>query len=337
MFETSLYNEADFPAFAEYIRLNFHPRYILGHKKYLDWQYQNSLHILKAGGKIVGHFGYRDIKYKLGEKGKLVRVLMNLFVLPEYRTFGGGAELSKSVLTNADLVMVSGYTPATTALCTRLVDNWQELGNLGRFIKILNSKNHLLTGYEIPPTVSKTGLNSDVKINVENDPAILEKAWLSARSRYRVTVERSYDYLKRRFIDNPFIKYTIFSCFKNDSVCGYVVGRTESDQGFKIARIIDFIALPESEASLINIFVNWAEENSCDAVDFLFSGQLYRSVLRDAGFFNISGTDFENFPILFSPISHKKTYINIASNLDFPLEECYFNKADGDQDRPNPH
>jgi hypothetical protein len=46
-------------------------------------------------------------------------------------------------------------------------------------------------------------------------------------------------------------------------------------------------------------------------------------------------TEFEKFPILFSPIAYKKTIINIAYNFETSLNACFLTKADGDQDRPN--
>ena len=100
---------------------------------------------------------------------------------------------------------------------------------------------------------------------------MLERAWLEAKERYTVTVERNQDYLKWRFLENPSIDYSVFTCFKDDSPCGFIIGRIESDQGFTMARIIDFITVEEAEIPLIENFVRWAYESDCDAVDFLFS------------------------------------------------------------------
>ena len=94
----SLYEDSDFKIFSEYINKFFKPNYILGYKEYINWQYENSLYILKIENRVAGHFGFRDIPYKIGHNVENVRVLMNLFVVPGLRTMGAGAFLAKKFL-----------------------------------------------------------------------------------------------------------------------------------------------------------------------------------------------------------------------------------------------
>ncbi|MEK7500697.1 MAG: hypothetical protein AAB642_01055, partial [Patescibacteria group bacterium] len=332
------YRDTDFKIFSEYIESAFYSGYILGHEKYLKWQYSDSLYLLKAGDQIVGHFGFRDIPYKVGQAVKDVRVLMNLFVLPQFRVLGGGAILSGRVFDTPNAIMVSGYTPAVHQVCMHLIKGWKAVGNLSRFIAILNPQNSLVAGYKLPRFGFKRQPSLGFSVSASTgEPGILEQVWLKARLRYGLTVERTRSYIKWRFFDNPLIKYSVFVCYQGGSACGYLIGRTESDAGFKIARIIDLVSVEAADQHLVRSFVSWARRRGCDAADFMFSGGWYRDSLERSGFFDVSGTDFRDFPILFSPISSKKTYINLAHNLGLSLDECYFTKADGDQDRPNPH
>ena len=39
---------------------------------------------------------------------------------------------------------------------------------------------------------------------------------------------------------------------------------------------------------------------------FYFPGKFYEKSLKESGFFDVTDTDFVNFPVLFSPISNKK-------------------------------
>ncbi len=337
MFVTT-YQNTDFKIFSEYIKSVFNPNYILGYEKYLKWQYSDSLYLLKAGDQIAGHFGFRDISYKVGEMVKNVRVLMNLFVLPQFRVSGGGAILSGKVFDTANAVMVSGYNPALHGLGAHLISGWKAAGNLSRFMAVLNPKNPMLAQYKSswarPVRKRHRGWVVDLGIS---DPDVLERAWLESRFNYRLTVERSSSYVKWRFFDHPFIDYRVFVCFNNGSPRGYLIGRIEGNSVFKIARIIDLVAVEPADYCLISSFIDWAGQEFCDAADFMFSGKAHREALRDVGFFDVLDTDFADFPILFSPISNRKNFINIAYNLEFGLGECYFTKADGDQDRYNPY
>ena len=333
-----IYREADFSKFSKYIELAFNCNYILGCKKYLDWQYGGSLYILEAGDKIIGHFGFKDIPYKIRDEVKPVRVLMNLFVLPPFRVLGGGVALMRAIFNTKGPILVSGYSPAFQKLCSRLNKNWRAQGNLSRFMTILKNYHPLLADYEVPAKLLFKSRQNDIfSIEVDTkDPKLLEQVWLRFRSHYRVTVERSSDYIRWRFLDHPFIKYSVLVCRRAGLACGYLIGKMETDQGFKIARIIDLIGPAEAASSLISEFVAISFRQDVDAVDFMFSGRLYYKPLFEAGFFDVAGTDFESFPILFNPISTKKTFINIASNnMDFRSGDCYLTKAEGDQDRPN--
>lgn len=332
------YKNTDFKTFSEYIKSAFYPSYILGYEKYLKWQYSDSLYLLKAGDQIAGHFGFRDIAYKVGGAVKDVRVLMNLFVLPQFRVLGGGAILSGGVFDTPNAIMVSGYTPALHKVCAHLIKGWRAAGNLSRFVAILNPQNSLVTGYKLPPSRPIKTRSGGWSVNLGvNEPGVLEQVWLESRSNYRLTVERSIGYLKWRFFDHPFVDYHIFVCFKKGSPRGYLIGRIEGDSVFRVARIIDLVAIEPADYCLLAGFVDWARQQFCDAADFMFSGKAHQDALQSAGFFDVSDTDFVGFPILFSPISNKKTFINIAYNLEFGLGECYFTKADGDQDRYNPY
>ena len=85
----------DMTAFRHYIGKAFHRKYILRDARYLKWQYSR-FYIIRAGGSIVGHFGFRDVAYKAHDTTKRVRVLMNLYVLAPYRIFGVGTMLIKN-------------------------------------------------------------------------------------------------------------------------------------------------------------------------------------------------------------------------------------------------
>lgn len=335
-FSIQIFNKKELPEFQDYIRQAFHEKYILVDQRYIDWQYGGRIYVAKDGARIIGHFGFRDLPYKFYKESGMMRILMNLMVLEPYRLLGVGALLAKEVFNTKNKILVSGYTPAAQKLFSHLRSDWKEAGNLSRFIAIFNPSATLFSGYKIPvifdPQISRNMFDVCEAEDIAKD---FEDFWKNVRERYPIAAERTLDYLNWRFINHPFFKYSILTARHKNNLAGYLIFRFEEDQGFKIARIIDFVSEEAAEKSLIGKFLELAKNKKAAAADFAYSGNCYRQSLLDSGFFETAGTDFEKFPILFSPISTKKTFINIACDFNCSLGDCFFTKADGDQDRPN--
>ena len=333
----------DMTAFRHYIGKAFHRKYILRDARYLKWQYSR-FYIIRAGGSIVGHFGFRDVAYKVHDTTKRVRVLMNLYVLAPYRIFGVGTMLIKKVFATAQPVFVSGYTQATGRLGKELRSGWNDAGVLERHLAILDDSASLLARYGSLKALSRLQrktirdpfvVNHSISVSSTADISFSE-LWRAVKSRYPVAVERTDAYMKWRFKKHPMLSYHFLLARRARTAAGYIVYRYEEDQGFKIARIIDFVAEKAAERSLLSEFIEKSRREGAHAADFLFSGAFYKDSLKYAGFFNTHKTSFANFPILFSPIAYEKTKINIGYDLPVSFSDCYFTKADGDQDRPNP-
>ncbi len=328
----------DSEAFGLYIAKAYHEKYILRDERYRAWQYGESLLLAKHGGAIVGHFGFRDIDYKVYDRTLSVRVLMNFFVNADYRLTGVGALLGREVFRENQLVLVSGYTALAEKLFSHLRPQWKNAGTLNRFFAVLNPAAPLFEGYAMPRAVSSRPGSEEIIIE-DRAPSgpFIDACWQAAKDRFPVTVERTASYVTWRFTRHPFFSYSYLTARQNGSPAGYLVGRIEGDKGFRIARIIDLIATPAVERALLGAFLERARREGADGADMFFSGSVYRKALNEVGLFDVTGTDFEKFPILFSPLSFKKASINIGYDMNVPLEDCFFTKADGDQDRPNPH
>ncbi|MDP1719073.1 MAG: hypothetical protein Q8L24_01470 [bacterium] len=337
MVSISLYQKSDQGNFQEYIRRAFHEKYILGDPKYLEWQYGGGLYIAKDGDEIVGHFGFRDLKCKIGERSDVLRVLMNLFVLEQYRILGVGARLAQEVFRDKYFVMVAGYSPLSQRLFPHFRPDWKDAGNLSKYLKIFRGDSPLFDGFKVPEIATIQPVSDGYELNeISSFDAKFEALWKRIRPRYQVTVERSPEYLNWRFADHPIFHYRTISASRSGTLAGYLVWRLEDGADFKVARIIDWICEPEAEKALLGKFVESAAAAGATLADFLFSGSLYRATLKELGFFDVARTEFEKFPIHFNPVSAKKPYINVAFDLPASLQDCYFTKADGDQDRPNP-
>lgn len=334
------YNKNDYENFREYITGAFHQKYILGDEKFLKWQYSGSgtLYLVKYKDKIIGNFGCKDLPYKVYDKTSTVRAVMNLFVLEKYRKIGVAPLLVKEVFDTQDYILNLGYNNIAESLQAKFRKNWHVGGSLSRYLIILNPEHDLLKKYTIinKREVRLPAGDRTSKFSGRFDHTF-DKFWEKVRTRYPITAERSSQYLQWRFSDHPHLKYSYLIAKINNEIAGYLVYRIEETSDFKIARIVDFISHYSSEKSLLFKFLELAELNGAHAADFIFSGDFYKSCLKETGFFDTAGTDFEKFPIRFNPISYSKFEVGIAYDIEAPLSDFYLTRADADQDRPNPH
>lgn len=324
MLKVSLYKKSDYREFKKYIAGAFHKKYILGDSRYIDWQYKNSLYLLRAGSKIVGHFGFRDLKYKVGGQSKIVRVLINLFVSEKFRAFGFGAMLIKKVLENSFFALVAGYRLPAMKVFKHYKSNWQE-GILERYIGLPNK------------VLKKSFLGVEVKPLKVFQKKEINNFWKKVRGQFPVTLERNYEYLSWRFVKNPFLHYQILGARQNGKLLGILIWRVDGVGQYQMGRIVDFIADKKIAVPLLNIFLLELKNRKIKFGEFLLSGNSYKKELKSAGFFNAAGTKFEKYPVLLNPVSFKRHNINIAHTLGMDFNNCYFTKAEGDQDRANPH
>lgn len=336
--EIKKYEASDYPEFKKYINAAFNEKYILGDSKYIDWQFGNSLALAKAGDKIIGHFGFRDFDYKFYDQNKIIRVLMNLSVIEEYRLSGAAVELARWVFDTRNPILVSDARPVAHNLFTHLRSGWADHGQFKRYLGIINGDSPVFSdfkGYKkiTKPTAPYSGV---IKYNIPLTSDI-EAMWKRARVRYPITIERSSAYLSWRFWRHPFFDYEKIVVFEGGEPRGFLIFRIEGSQEFRIMRIIDWVAESGWECQLLQAFLEAAFKNSVHAVDFFSSNDIYEKALFKSGFFLVSGTSFEKFPILFSPLSYRRWFINIESDFIKSLNDCFLTKADGDQDRPNPH
>lgn len=329
--------EKDFPEFQRYIREVHHEKYVLSDKRFFDWQYEQFA-VIKNGENIVGHFGYRDMPYLVDGKPSQVRVMMNLFVEERFRVLGVGALLAKHVLDGPSYVLVSGYRELVERLFQQLRPGFSEKGILGRYMRLYRQDHDLMLSRRAPLVTALEYDDCGVRVNAVDvvDQESLDALWKNVQPRFQTTVERTGAYVQWRFIDHPLLDYQVYVATKDRETVGYIVWRIEEDQEFRIARIIDFVSTPYAEGALLKAFDLAAREEGVHAADFMCSSDVYRETLQQEGWFDVVGTDYADFAIRFSPISLRKAVVNIGYDMQTSFDDCYFTKADGDIDRPNP-
>ena len=308
------YQKSDYPRFSEFAKKSFHAKYILGDEKFLDWQYSRTgvLFLAKRDEEIIGFFGYKDFPYKVYGETKIVRAVMNLFVDEKYRMAGVGPKLAGAVLGEGGYILVSSYNEAAQKLYRHFRKNWTEAGDLERFFAAL-SPHKLMEGFHIPHLSPPPFTKEGGKLNIEKITKVsgeFDEFRHKVRAGYPITIERSSEYLKWRYLTHPFFDYQFLAARRDGKLSGFLIYRFEEVEDFKIARIIDFVAHESVEVSLLREFLERAKNSGAQAADFMFSGLLYKESLKAAGFFDVFGTDFAKFPIRSNPLSYSKFVIS---------------------------
>ncbi len=368
------FRKDDFPKLAEFVKSEFHEKYILSDEKFFEWQYRSNPYLsdyafflLEQGSALYGYIGMVPLDYKINGQTARLNMYANLLVDERVRSLGLGTLLIQRAMQAKSPAAISGYTPKSFPIYQKLGD-WKALGNFYRYVFFFNPD---AVKKLLPDSVSSRGSDSD-----RGDPALQSKDdgiasllsvarndrslsfepitafdssfdefWKNARNRYVITVERTSAYLNWRYANHPHFNYEMRVAKKDGQIIGYVIYRIERVDGFSIARIVDFVSDDQGEAGVLRKFVSEVA-NSVDMIDFMFSGQYCHAALKQLGFFNVYGTPFEHLPMYFNPISYSKNYINfcawqgngpIDKDAFYNHNNWYLTRGDGDQDRPNPH
>jgi len=138
-------------------------------------------------------------------------------------------------------------------------------------------------------------------------------------------------YIKKRYFDNPWIKYQIYAIRRNRSKRALVVVRNIESGGACILRVVDFIgdrAETGQTGSLIDRLIKETGAEFCDW--FAFGAD--DGVMARAGFCVLDEDDQNTIPFYLTPLKMENVTVTcFTSESDGYL----ISRADGDQDRPN--
>ncbi|MBU1975754.1 MAG: hypothetical protein KKG59_05100 [Nanoarchaeota archaeon] len=332
--------------------------YILNNKKFFEWQFRNPFSdkhcftLVRLDERIVAELGYIPTQLKLFDKTVLNINLVNMMALEKYRGKGIGFMMVRDSEKYADICTNTGFGPLTPI--TRL--KWTQLSDMNRYLFVCNAKKVSELAQE---PVDETKLasvselpDSSLISREADDFAGADKLWAEVKEKYPITIERSEKYLNWRYAYHPLLKYHIITMGAETmdydkqegmkAMKSFCVVRFEEPEGYKIARILDFISFDDAEEFALNEAVKYCKKEGADLIDFFFTGDFHKEALEKTGF--VSAEKYKNLPMLFNPIDRGRTSINFAfklTNLDYYAEKMnkdknwYVTKGDGDQDRPN--
>lgn len=349
---------SDLPEYKEFIRTHFHDRYIFLDDAFFDWQYlQNpfnpyssyAMKIIHYKNTIAGYCGIVPVDLQVGNNVIGAGVLANLLITPTLRGFGFGVYLLKEIAKDFPVCYVNGYSADIQPIYERMI-GWTEMGNLHRYVAVLNDKKiaALSKSRKIFPSLSRQARTSLTLQRISQFGRQIEEFWDTIRPRYGITVVRSSTYLNWRYAHHPILKYHLFIHNIKKRVDAFVVIRIEEftfqEVPYKVARIIDFMSETSVEKEVLQAVIAECQGQDCDLIDYFFSGSVHTLALAELGFVQTTNTPYTKIPMLFNPVNYERFAINWAAYSDSSVvdndrfsnpDHWYVTKGDGDQDRPN--
>jgi hypothetical protein len=363
------YEDHMWPKFRDFVKKQFHIKYILADKIFFDWQYKKcpynhytgaAMKTLQFKNKFLGFLGLIPVELSVnGQVVKRASALCNLMIAPECRAFGLGSYFVQAAVDDFDIMWGTGYHPKTGPMYTGL-KNWHLAGDLNRYIIILNPTHvETLIGHHIDGKITKLYLNNDsvsdfVVEEIKRFDEQIDIFWGQICRKYTITVNRTADYLNWRYVDHPYFQYRVLVVRRKEdrnTIAGYLVFRITESSGLaekhNIAHIVDLIAEDCTEKSLISKCLELSKIANVDLVDYFCTGLFHKKSLFDLGFELDNVHPFDLIPIYFNPVDFKRRKINFliySKELDLLKRDMimkssnwYITKGDGDKDRPNPH
>lgn len=344
--EIRLIKKSEWDILAAFNAVEYKPEHILTNRVYYNWQFNNYANPSKDSyttvgmfykGELIGTFGRFPLAYTFYGKQVEGNCMANLIIKKNLRSIGYGYFLLEQTSRLGDIAI--DHTINETAWPMFIKAGWQG-ENLKRFIYIINPENEL---YRLPEmhqvSLSSNGLLFE---RIARFDSAISAFWKHAQHRYPVTIERTPEYLNWRYADNPFTSYHHCIVRGGNEIKALAILRIEEVRrdgksiGVQAARLIDFISDEEAECFMLARIIKFCRERKIDFIDYFSSGSFHDKALASVGFVDGDTNSYSLLPILFNPVSTKRTHLNFAVKTKEPikLEDWYTTKGGGDQDRP---
>jgi len=220
----------------------------------------------------------------------------------------------------------------------------KDLGNMNRYIAILNKKriSDFVTNNLEKNEIENFSIKKEQIQRIKTLDEDYDNFWNVIKERFPITVNRTKEYLKWRYLDHPLVDYHFLSLKDENELKGFAVIRFEDNNTeLKAARLVDLVCYEDYDNIILKNIVKYCKDKS-DFLDFFCTGMFYKKALEEIGFFNNTETGIK-IPAVFNPIDFsRREDINFfynyhkedkKNNILNNKNNWFFVKADSDQDR----
>lgn len=280
-----------------------------GSRRRWRWQYlENPLHdeeglaiwVARDGDAVLGQYASMPVRLWWGDREVRSSWGMDVFLRPEARGRGLGAQLFTTWADHVDVALGLGLTPSSYGLFKRL--EYNDVGPVPFLQKILDTKAVVarragaFAGVVGPIVDLGLGMiqrarpvseSGGVEVRrVDDFSAEYDALWESARASYAMCVRRDRRYLRWKYRSCP-KAYAVHEARRGNDLAGFAVSRTEDHEGLRLGWIIDVFADARDrgvkDALIGSVLDAFADENVARAQAFAMNGPL-REDLKNRGF-----------------------------------------------------
>jgi hypothetical protein len=328
-------------------------------KLFLDWYFNKKipgsvpmnkcLIGVSSANEIVSHYGGLDSELLIDNIIFPIVWGVNAYTFPEWRGMGINSEIVDRITENNTINGVIGFSEKTAMFYDTIGYNTFRHNRFSRFYRIIDIAKtkevveyigQSVGGLRCEQEKYSTDANASI---VRIDKNNYTKFTLDFDVNILVTTNRSYEYIKWRFLLNPFINYHVFG-FKNDNaITSYIVCRAEQLQPFpyKALRIIDIFGADREIECLLTHVSCWSFSLRHIYVEFSVFGRIYNDVLRRSGFSRLIDDECATLPQTCFPITKRSNieYVGLQSKKfddlirSLTIDNVYFTRMDSDRDR----
>lgn len=311
-----------------------------------NWQFLANPHANKKGplcwifkykGEIVGSIAGMPAKLKLKNSLKDAYWSCNLMVHPRYQNKAIGAFLIRHFSQSVGDHLMTGLREDSYALIKKM--GYFEVDNLFYMYKMINSKRFL--GKKISGKFLKTGAvvlfkahalifnehkfkGSDVEIfQVFDFDDEFDELWDRVSKKIDFLIKRDKDYLRWKYAQHPYYKYTILVAKRKGELVGYIILRVCNVEGIKYGFIPEIFLDPDDDLAidaLIYECIKIFKKEKVDVAKVLTTNSRIKGRMRNVGFFTKKET-----PRFLFALDRKYEGSNNSSNW-------FFTKGDSDLD-----
>ncbi len=355
--------ESDLPTLIDFFIKAYGKQTIFQNEKFLEYYFgfgKNKEPIfnycligITLTGEIVSHYG--GLYYELKMEDKIFPMIwgVSAYTLPEVRGLGINSTIVKYLIENNEINAVIGFTEKTGEFYEKRGYNLFNFERFARFVYVIDPvktkeiidflkvEDIKILGLEKIESFDLVTVNSNeiIELTKEN----IGDYALDFNFIVKATTNRDIDFLRWRFLENPFIRYTVYGYVKNNKVLSYIALREENlePHNYKVNRIIDLFGNRETINDLLNYAINQSKAANHIYLDFSMYGEIYEDELIKSSFIKLENEEVSILPQVTAPIETRENceYLGLQSlkNADMikqlTKQDVYFTRIDSDRDR----
>lgn len=316
-------------------------------------EFENNLIAINDNGEVVSHYGGLQYYLAFNERRYPIVWGVNAYTLPLWRGKSINSRMLKLLQKSNKFNGVIGFTEDTARFYKSINYNIFDYTRFSRFIyindfdktreivKMVNNDDYLFSS--LPNLFSlKTDTNFH-KIVVLTNENLLEFSIDLFYQPNLLTTDRSSDFIQWRFLNNPYIDYSLHGYKVENRIVAYVVTRVEilKEMNTSVLRIIDLFGNFEGIEVLLKYIIKNSKKENHIYIDFSMFGKIYIELLTGLGFYQFDNEEYSVFPQVFDPIEkrtnneylgiHTESESNFLDNIT--INDVYFTRIDSDRDR----